>query len=100
MNQPGSRKELEGMGFTLERRTSCSSKRCGATVEWWKGPSGRYVPFRVNPRNGELIQHTNECPGKEEFRGKPVEEKPSRLEKQQKAVEQRKEKAVPQGRLF
>lgn len=100
MNQPGSREELEGLGFTFQRRTSCASELCGATIEWWTGPSNRWVPFRLNPRNGKLTQHAEECPGRKEFRGKPVEEKPTRLEKQQKAVTERKEKVVPQRSLF
>lgn len=94
----GSREELEALGFTFQRRTKCGSEICGATIEWWTGPSGRWIPFRVHPRSGALIQHNEECPGAKKFR-EPVEEKPSKLEKQQKAVAQRKE-AAPQGRLF
>jgi len=99
MNSPGSRAELEAMGFTLQSRTRCRSKLCGATIEFWRGPSGRLVPFRVNPRNGLLVQHSDECPGKHEFARqevraeKPVAEKPKEQPKREKELQ-------PQGRLF
>ena len=98
MNTPGSREELEAMGFTFERRTSCQAEPCGATLEWWRAPSGRWVPFRLHPGTGKLIQHTNECPGKEQFRAKPKQEKPVA----EKPKEQPKKKAEPepQATLF
>ena len=95
MNIPGSREELEGMGFTFQRRTKCGSKLCGATCEWWCSPSGRNVLFRLHPRTGKLIQHSEECPGKKEFQSKPVEEKPVKEVKAKPKAEE-----VPQRRLF
>jgi hypothetical protein len=81
MNIPGSRAELEAMGFVFQRRTKCGSEICGATIEWWTGPSNRWIPFRLHPRTGKLIQHADECPGKKEFRTKPVEVKSAKPEK-------------------
>jgi hypothetical protein len=98
MNTCGSREELEGMGFVLQRRTSCKAPECGATIEWYIGPSGRWTPFRLHPRTGKLIQHTDECPGKGYFRTKRVEEK-SVAEKPKEPLKKKAE-LEPQGKLF
>jgi hypothetical protein len=98
MNPPGSREELEAMGFTLERRTTCKAEPCGATLEWWRAPSGRWVPFRLHPRTGKLIQHSDECPGKYQFRGKRAEEKPA--PEKPKPEPKKKAEPVVQGSLF
>ena len=95
MNPPGSREELEAMGFAFESRTKCRSDRCGATIEFWRGPSGRLVPFRLHP-TGKLFQHSDECPDKYQFRGKRTEEKPI----PEKPKEKPKKKTEPQGVLF
>jgi len=95
---PTSRQGLEAMGLTFQRRTKCGGAICGATIEWWTASSGRWIPFRLHPK-GLLIEHTEECPDKKQFRQKPAEEKEPKLAKQQAAVKQRKEK-IESGRLF
>ncbi len=96
MNIPNSREQLEAIGFTFERRTNCGGERCGALIEYWRKVPGPQIPFRLLSRTGMLIQHTDECPGKKEFRSKPAEEKPVKVAKPEKP----KRETVPQGRLF
>ena len=97
MNTPGSRAELESMGFSFQKRCPCKAPECGATLEWWQAASGRWVPFRLHP-SGKLFQHTDECPGRHHFRGKRAEEKP--LIEKPKAEPKKKPAPEPQGVLF
>ena len=98
---PATRQWLVENGFTLEVRRRCSGKKCGMTIEFWRTPSGRLMPLNLADYRDQssLRPHWEVCADQREFRGKPTEEKPVKLAKQQTAVKQRKEK-VESGRLF
>lgn len=89
MNAPGSREELEQMGFTFERRARCPGPRCGATIEFYRRVPGPQVAFRVSLRTGKLIQHADECPDAKQVKKNPVEEKISRPVKRKAEAPQR-----------
>jgi hypothetical protein len=103
MDWPQTRRVLENKGWTFERRGFCSGKTCHRTIEWWRDNAGKWIPleqaFKTDPT--QLVPHHKLCPNVNEFKSKPVAEKPEKLSKQQEAVKKRTEKAeVPQGRLF
>ena len=95
---PQSREQLESCNWIFERRTRCAGGQCKKTIEWWRSSAGRWIPleamFQSDPNM--LVMHHAFCPNVNQFRGKPVEEKPA---KETKPVEQ-KPKKVESGRLF
>lgn len=98
---PKTREWLEQNNYSFERRCRCRGATCTTTIEFWRTPSGRFLPleqtFKTDPNT--LVPHWNFCPDEKSFRAKPAEEKSPRLTKQQKAVAERQEK-IAQRSLF
>ena len=94
--------ELEAAGYVFEYRTTC--RGCGRQIEFWKTPSGRWMPVEICPEmGGQRMAHWGLCPKADEFRRQSVKvdtkQEESQMSKKQKA--KAKQQRVPQtGRLF
>lgn len=68
---PPTWKELEAAGFVWQSRTNC--KNCGREMEWWKSPSGRWIPVElVAEAGGARMVHTMLCPKADQFQRQAV----------------------------
>ena len=82
VRDPSTREQLERGGYRFAGRGTC--RGCTCAIEWWKTPSNKNMPMRVQP-DGRLISHFADCPNRRAFRaanrahdervnGKPAEQ--------------------------
>jgi hypothetical protein len=68
---PPTWKELEAAGYEWHSRTLC--RGCGQEIEWWRTPSGRWMPIELVPEmGGQRMAHWGLCPKADEFRKQAI----------------------------
>jgi hypothetical protein len=64
---PSTLEELKQQGYTFDQHRACKGKSCTATLEIWRTPKGKYMPFDVDG-SGNVQPHWANCPDHEDFR--------------------------------
>lgn len=64
---PKTLEELKQQGYTFQEHKSCKGETCGALIEFWKTPRGKFMPFDVDDK-GNVSPHWPNCPDAGSFR--------------------------------
>ena len=59
--------EAREAGYVFVEHKKCSGRTCCATIEFWRTPRGKYMPFDVDEK-GNLSPHWAKCPDSDFFR--------------------------------
>lgn len=62
----GTHEELRADGYVYAYTRRCNGQGCGAEIEFWKTPNGKWIP--LNPET--LTPHHATCPDVDRFRRK------------------------------